>query len=85
MKFKIPIASPKLGKKELNYVLDCIKSSWISSHSNYVTGFEEKFSNYCGVKFGVTTPTGTTALHLALASLGIKKGDQKRLSEYFAY
>ncbi|MDI6826374.1 MAG: DegT/DnrJ/EryC1/StrS family aminotransferase [Candidatus Aenigmarchaeota archaeon] len=76
MKFKIPIASPKLGKKELNYVMDCIKSSWISSRSNYVTEFEEKFSEYCGVRYGITTSSGTTALHLAMASLGIKKGDE---------
>lgn len=76
IKFKIPIASPILGKQELNYVLDCIKSSWISSHSSYVTEFEEKFSEYCGVKHGITTSSGTTALHLALASLDIKKGNE---------
>ena len=73
---KILITSPKLGKKELDYVIDCVKSSWISSKSKYVIEFEKKFSEYCGVNYGVSTSSGGTALHLALASLGIKKRDE---------
>jgi perosamine synthetase len=72
----IPVCEPKLGEKELQYVIDCIKSGWISSKGQNITKFEEGFSRYCGAKFGVSTTSGTTALHLALASLGIKTGDQ---------
>ena len=67
---------PLLGEGELKNVIDCIKSGWISSRGAYITEFEERFSRYCGVRHGVTTTSGTTALHLALAALGLKKGDE---------
>ncbi|KUO39427.1 MAG: aminotransferase DegT [Hadesarchaea archaeon DG-33] len=72
----IPVCEPKLGKKELENVIDCIKTNWISSKGKYITEFEEKFSRYCGAKYGIATCNGTTALHLALASLGVKTGDE---------
>jgi len=73
---KIPVCSPKIGEKEVEYVSRCIRSGWISSLGEYVTEFEEKFAGYCGCKYGVATSSGTTALHLALAALGIKEGDE---------
>lgn len=72
----IPVAEPLLGEGELRNVIDCIKSGWISSRGSYITEFERRFSGYCGVRYGVTTTSGTTALHLALAALGLKKGDE---------
>ncbi len=38
--------------------------------------FEDEFSSYCGVKYGVGVNSGTDALYLALLSLGIKEGDE---------
>jgi len=73
---RIPVCEPKLGEKELEYVIDCIKTNWISSKGKYINEFEEKFSKYCGAKYGIATTSGTTALHLALAAAGIKSGDE---------
>lgn len=75
-KIKIPVCEPKIGKKELEYVTDCIKSGWISSKGGYIKQFEEEFSKYCEARFGVATTSGTTALHLALTALGTRKGDE---------
>ena len=72
----IPVCIPLLGEKELEYVVDCIKTNWISSKGKYVEEFENKFAKYCGCKYGITTTSGTTALHLALASINTKKGDE---------
>jgi len=72
----IPVCVPLLGEKELEYVVDCIKTNWISSKGKYVKEFENKFAEYCNCKYGITTTSGTTAIHLALASIGIKKGDE---------
>ncbi len=72
----IPVCIPLLGGKELEYVNDCLKTNWISSKGKYVEEFEKNFAEYCGCKYGITTTNGTTALHLALASLDIKKGDE---------
>ncbi len=71
----IPVCEPLLDGNEKKYV-DCLNSGWISSAGKYVTEFDEKFAKYCGCKYGVTTTSGTTALHLALASLGIGPGDE---------
>jgi perosamine synthetase len=72
----IPVCVPLLGDKELEYVVDCIKTNWISSKGKYVEEFENKFAEYCNCKYGVSTTSGTTAIHLALASIGLKKGDE---------
>jgi perosamine synthetase len=72
----IPVFTPSIGEEELNNVIDAVKSGWISSKGDYIKKFEEEFSKYCGVKYGVTTTNGTSALHLALVALGIKAGDE---------
>lgn len=75
-KMKLAIAQPQLNGKELEYLLDGFLSTWISSTGKYVTQFEQEFSDYCGVPYGVATSNGTTALHLALTALGIGVGDE---------
>ena len=72
----IPVCEPFLNGKELEYVTDCLKTNWISSKGKYIGEFEEKFANYCSCKYGISTTSGTTAIHLALASLGIGPGDE---------
>ena len=72
----IPVCEPLLAGNEEQYVLDCIRSGWVSSAGKYVDEFEQQFAAYCGCKYGVSTTSGTTALHLALAALGIGRGDQ---------
>lgn len=75
-KYKIPIAKPALGKDELNNVIEAVKSGWISSKGEFIEKFEGEFAKYIGAKYGVATSNGTTALHLALAALGIKGVDE---------
>jgi perosamine synthetase len=72
----IPVAEPLLGDKELAYVVDCVKSGWISSLGKYVQDFEQRFADYCGVRYGVATCNGTVALHLLAATLDFGPGDE---------
>ena len=51
-------------------------SDWISSIGKYVELFENKFKRFFNAKYALSTSSGTTALHLALKSLDIKKGDE---------
>ena len=41
-----------------------------------VRTFEEKFAAYCGVKYGQAVTSGTAALKVAMAALGIGPGDE---------
>ncbi len=75
MKF-IPVSKPSLVGNEKKYITDCIKSSWISSHGKYIKMFEENFAKYLGINYATTCSSGTTALHLALLSLGVGCGDE---------
>lgn len=72
----IPVAEPSITQKEIDYVMDAVKSGWVSSIGEYISRFEQSFAEYIGVKYALTTSNGTTALHLALVSLGIKEGDE---------
>jgi perosamine synthetase len=72
----ISVCEPFLNGKEKEYVLDCLSSNWISSNGKYLQQFEQEFAKYSGCKYGIATTSGTTALHIALASLEIGKGDE---------
>ncbi|CCK81693.1 aminotransferase class I/II-fold pyridoxal phosphate-dependent enzyme [Desulfobacula toluolica] len=72
----LPVSEPNLGEKELKYVSDCILTGWVSSAGKYVTRFEQMFAKFCGTKFGISSSSGTTALHLSLLALGIGAGDE---------
>ena len=72
----IPVCEPYLNGNERKYVNDAIRTGWISSSGKHVKAFEEAFADYCGVKYAVGVCNGTAALHLALTSLGIGKGDE---------
>lgn len=76
MKTKIPANKPILDGNEKKYLLDCIKSGWISSGGKYTKLLEHKFAEYIGTKFALTCSSGTASLHLALLALGIGEGDE---------
>lgn len=72
----IPVAEPDLRGHELDYVVDCVKTNWISSLGKYVTEFESGFSRFCDTKYGIAVANGTVALHLALSVLDIGPEDE---------
>lgn len=73
---RISVAEPYLSGNELEYVADCVSSTWISSNGKYISRFESMFAEFCNVKHAVATNNGTTALHLALVALGVGPGDE---------
>jgi perosamine synthetase len=73
---KIPIANPTIDNDDINYAYKALKSKWISSKGEFVHKFELKFKKFLGGGFPVAVSNGTTALELAIKSLGIKNGDE---------
>lgn len=71
----VPIAKPDISNDEIKAVIDTMKSGWVTQGKK-VEQLERSFAKYCGVNYGVAVNSGTAALHIALASLGVKGGDE---------
>lgn len=80
LKKKIPVFDIKLTKEEKKNINLCLKNNDIGGSGKFVIEFEKKFSKYVGCKYGIATTSGTTALHLACASLDLKKDDEVLVS-----
>src|SRR3984885_8491135 len=72
----LPISKPFIGAREKELVLDALNSGWVSSIGKYIDEFEAGFARYCGTEYALAVSNGTTGLHLALAALGLKPGDE---------
>ena len=72
----IPIFDTYLSTKAKNNVLDCLQSGWISSQGKYVLEFEKNLTKYFKMKYCLATSNCTTALHLSILSLDLKKNDE---------
>ncbi|RKR75646.1 DegT/DnrJ/EryC1/StrS family aminotransferase [Frondihabitans australicus] len=73
---RVALAQPDLEGNELKYVTECLETGWISSIGRFISQFEMDFSRLAGTTHAVATNNGTTALHLALAALGVGPGDE---------
>jgi perosamine synthetase len=72
----IPVNEPLLDGNEAKYVIECIKSGWISAEGPFVRRFEEEFSAIIGRKFGIAICNGSFALEAGVVALGIGPGDE---------
>lgn len=66
---------PHFWGKEKDYVLDALDSTWISG-GKYVDDFEQRFAEIVSSPHAISVSNGTTALELALLTLGIGNGDE---------
>ncbi len=77
------IAWPKFDENAISAVEAVLRSGKV----NYWTGpkgmeFEKKFAEWQGSKYAVSAATGTAALHVCLAALGIGPGDEVIVPSY---
>ncbi|WP_298780284.1 DegT/DnrJ/EryC1/StrS aminotransferase family protein [uncultured Polaribacter sp.] len=72
----IPISQPSITQKEIDYVTDAVRSTWISSLGKYIDRFEAEFADFCGTRYAICVSNGTVAIQLALTANGIGKGDE---------
>ena len=63
-----------LGNEEIDAIREVFESGWLTLGPKTVE-FERVFADFVENKYGVATNSCTSALYLALDSLGIKKGD----------
>ncbi len=70
------MAVPDLSGNELEYLTDCVDSTWISARGPYVEKFEKAFADFVGIEHAIAVSNGTVALHLILLGLGVGPGDE---------
>lgn len=72
---KVPLFRPGLGKEELKNLAEVFKTGWVGAGPK-TQEFENKFAKYIGSQHAVGVTSCTAALHIAIQTLGIKKGDE---------
>ena len=72
---RIPIAKPAFDCREIESVIQSIKSGWISQGPK-AQEFEARFSAYVGTSYASSVNSGTAALHVAMIACGIRPGDE---------
>lgn len=74
MKF-IPYGMHYIDEDDIKAVVEVLKSDWIVMGEK-VREFEKKVCEYVGAKYGVAVNSGTSALDIAVASLGLPEGSE---------
>lgn len=72
----IPVNEPLLDGNEEKYLVECIRSGWISSEGPFIQQFESRFGAVAGRKYGIAVSNGSVALEVSVAALGIGPGDE---------
>jgi dTDP-4-amino-4,6-dideoxygalactose transaminase len=76
MHFSLPLSSPVFKGNEKIYSERAIGSGHIATFGGFITKFEHKLSKRLKTHEVVVLNSGTSALHLALAILGVEVGDE---------
>lgn len=71
----LPISKPYFGDEERAAVQRPLETGWVVQ-GPYVAEFEQRFADYTGAPHAVATTSCTTALHIAVATLGLARGDE---------
>ena len=72
----IALHEPRFNTQAEKLVLECVRSTYVSSVGEYVNHFEEKLAAACGVKYAVAMVNGTAALEVALKVVGVEPGSE---------
>ena len=72
----IPVNEPRLKGNEEKYLLECVRSGWISSEGPFVKQFEAQLAARVERNHGVAVTNGSAALDAAVVALGIGAGDE---------
>ncbi len=79
---KVAFFRPQIGEEEINEVVDCLRSGWLTTGAK-TKRFEEDFAAYMGGGVeAVAVSSATAGLHLALQAIGIGPGDDVIVPSY---
>ncbi|GAA0084957.1 DegT/DnrJ/EryC1/StrS aminotransferase family protein [Clostridium sp. CTA-7] len=81
MSRKIPLSPPDITEREVESVVQVLKSGWITSGPK-VLEFEQKIAGYCENEKAVALGSGTAGMELILKFYDIKEGDEVITTPY---
>jgi UDP-4-amino-4-deoxy-L-arabinose-oxoglutarate aminotransferase len=71
----LPFSRPSIGNAEINNVVSCLKSGWITTGAK-CQEFEAGFCKLTGAKQAIALNSATAGMHLTLSALDIGAGDE---------
>ena len=71
----LPFSRPTISQDAIDEVVACLKSGWITTGPR-VRQFEEDLKTYCSAPHALALSSATAGLHLVLAALELKPGDE---------
>jgi len=71
-----------MGGTEMKYVQEAYDTNWVAPLGPNVNGFEKDIVNYTGATTAAALNSGTSALHLALILLDVKRDDEVLCSSF---
>ncbi len=76
-KKRIYLSSPHMSEEgyEQEYIKEAFETNWIAPLGKNVDEFEKELALKVGGKYAVALSSGTAAIHMALKSAGVDKGD----------
>jgi perosamine synthetase len=74
MKNPLPFFKPSISQEEIDEVVACLKSGWLTTGAK-TRQFESEFARYVECKHAVALNSATAALHLGLEAIGLQRGD----------
>lgn len=80
-KCDIYLARPYFDQAELNEVKEVLDSGWVSQGPK-VKEFEQKIAAFLGIEYAVAVTNCTSALHISLLAIGVKKNDEVIVSDF---
>jgi perosamine synthetase len=70
----IPLCEPNMPGHEWQYVKESLDSNWLSGGA-FLRKFEESMAAYTNARHAIGVSSGTTALHIALLTAGVRPND----------
>ncbi len=78
----IPLAIPNISGNEAAYLMECVRTNFVSSVGPFVTRLEGMTASAIGATACAATSSGTTGLHAALMAVGVGPGDLVMLPSF---
>ncbi len=78
---RIYYTKPSITQREIDYATDAAANGWGEHCYDYIHRFEDIFRAHLGVKYAIATSSGTGALHMGMAGVGISPGDEVILAD----